>query len=123
MPRIQEKWLENQLVFGKPSSDSTKVTYCRSYSFDQHLSKTDNPAILKVNSTTAHHKSLQSDAESKDDKSEMERGDNKRMDAQRHVKKSSCKISRQNLKHLEKWNKVIKYNIFSNSNLKKLPSM
>ena len=100
MPSIQEEWLENQLVFGKPSNKPTKVTYRKTCSFDRHISSTEQPAILKVTSTTTHQNSLSSSFESESST------DNKLVKEKRNTEELSHKISKQSLKHLETWNKV-----------------
>ena len=100
MPSIQEEWLANQLVFGKPSNKPTKVTYSKTCSFDRHISNTEQPAILKVTSTTTHQNSLSSSFESEGST------ENKLIMDKKNTKDLSEKISKQSLKHLETWNKV-----------------
>lgn len=111
LPSIQEEYLENQLIFGKPGTRPKSVTYNSPHSFDEHIPKTGNPAVLHVTSTTSHHKSLSSSFESEDSRTGNDQCDKSAKEKER-MKGMTEKISKQSLKHLDSWTKVWQYKIF-----------
>lgn len=51
---LTEDFLEDQLVFGGPFSQSTPITYNKKLSFDHHL-QSSGPAVLEVSISLTHY--------------------------------------------------------------------
>lgn len=101
LPDVYEAYLEDQLIFGKPSSANTTAIREEARSLDDHLQGVPSPAVLYVTSTTAKQNSLSHNHSTEHEERGNPSGGNN------NNKTLSEKIKCQSEKHLQAWNEVM----------------